>query len=135
MNTLLWLQASADLGDAFRRHAGRSSSLSGNWFLIVLVAGIGLLWLGLYYWDKYRKLKDEEGSDPASAFSDLCGVHQLSRMERSLLRNVASSKKLEQPAIVFVDPEILSAFTRTNSTKGQAYAALEKKLFGSKELG
>ncbi len=64
-------------------------------------------------------------------FLELCHPHQLSRSERSLLLRAVEARGLAQPAILFVDPNILGEIKQSPSPDSQAYAALADKLFGA----
>lgn len=52
-----------------------------------------------------RHERAESYHDPRLLFRALCRAHQLSRSERQLLRRLARSHRLNQPALVFVEAE------------------------------
>lgn len=52
-----------------------------------------------------RKERAASCLDPRALFRALCGAHQLSRSDRQLLRQLAHAHALNQPALLFVEPE------------------------------
>jgi hypothetical protein len=132
---LLWLLANADMSSAGRsakRYSSQSSSLSNNWFLIAAILTIGALWFGLYYWDRYRKNLASKGDSPKSLFLELCRAHKLSRSERTVLLQIAEKSKLQNPAMIFVDPSVLRILSRSNGSNSELFSDLAGKLFGLK---
>ena len=125
-----WLLAAADFGEV-SRHARGSSSMGNTGFIIGVLVGIVALGGGLYYWTQRRKISLQRSSNPHSLFLELCQLHQLSRSERSLLLRAFEVRHPAQPAIMFVDPNLLGACKQSSSPDAQAYAALADKLFGT----
>ena len=128
-----WLIAGADFGD-ISRSARDSGSMGNTGFIIAVLFGIVALGGGLYYWTQRRKISLQKSSNPRSLFLELCHLHQLSRSERSLLLRAFDARQPSQPAIMFVDPSILSAVKQSPSPDSQAYAALADKLFGADSI-
>jgi len=123
-----------DLGRSFERYSARSSSLSANWFLIVVVLVIVGLWVGLYYWDKRRGNLASRAGGGESLFLQLCRAHRLTRREHSLLTQIAKAKQVVEPAHLFVDPDLLDAPMMVSDLDVQAYVDLKAKVFGTEEL-
>ncbi|MEX0717915.1 MAG: hypothetical protein WD066_15075 [Planctomycetaceae bacterium] len=107
-----------------------SASLEKSWYLIVVVLGIGLLWAGLYYWERYFKRTVRRDATPQSLFRDLCAAHELSRGERALLEALVERKRLEHPAVAFVVPALLLEMQAEDGDQAAEYARLARKLFG-----
>jgi hypothetical protein len=63
-------------------------------------------------------------------FLQLCDLHKLSKAERQLLRNVAKSQKLSQPALAFVDPRVLMNFAENSPGMAAEVRSLVDRLFG-----
>ncbi len=129
-----WLLANTDLGRSFSRYSRRSGSLSENWFLVAVFVAIPVLWGALTYWDKYRKRHAPSGNNPKSLFLELCRAHTLSRADRSLLLKAAETRRLKQPAMVFIDPAILRELAAARSADAGAYRQLAKKVLGAECL-
>lgn len=126
-----WLTlAAVELGRV-SRHAQRYGSTSNHWFLITVLVGIGLLWLGLYYWDRYRQHHLGGGGGPRGLFHELCKVHELSRAERGLLMQVVERCGVSEPAQVFVDPGLLRGMSDIAGADAAEFVRLTRKLFGN----
>ncbi|HVV99384.1 MAG TPA: hypothetical protein VHB77_03525, partial [Planctomycetaceae bacterium] len=111
------------------RYMERSASWAQNWPLFVAVGAILLFWMGLYYWDKYRKLQDATIRSPQALFHHLCRIHSLSRAQRALLTNAAHELKADDIAMVFVDPGILGRHAVAAEADSEAYVQLQQQLF------
>ena len=74
-------------------------------------------------------------NEPRHLFIDLCRAHRLRRRERRLLRELATASHLEQPALVFVRPDLFEPETMLDEKpkKVQAYERLAVKLFAGLE--
>jgi len=126
-----WIVANMEAFEAGKRYLVRPSSSSDNWFLLIAILAIVLLWAILYHWDKFRKKFARQRNDnPQILFIELCKVHALSYAERALLRKAIEVKKLAQPAMLFVDPDLLSGMSASGSPEAPDYAKLVRKLFG-----
>jgi hypothetical protein len=124
------LIANVDFGEISKRSRSMSS-LSKNLELIVWVAiGIAGLWAALHYWGRYRDRILRNGDSPQSLFLELCHVHRLSRLEKTLLMQAATAAKLAEPAIAFVNPQVLGAMKGSVSADVQERRVLMEKLFG-----
>jgi hypothetical protein len=121
MSDVSLLASTVEISESVNRWFRRSSSASeaGLWGGIFLA--IVSLWVGLYLWDRFRKAPKKAGDDREGLFLQLCDLHKLSKAERLLLKNVAKSQKLSQPALAFVDPRILSSGTRASSETTQLW--------------
>ena len=120
--------ARVDLSDV-SKHSRSSSGLSNNVELIMwFVVAAGALWAVLHYWNRYRDKILRRGDSPQSLFLELCRVHRMDRTEKSLLMQAVTAAQLDEPAVVFVNPQVLGAMSES-----QACRALTEKLFGSDE--
>jgi hypothetical protein len=122
-----------DLGRSFERYSDRSSSLSANWFLIVVALVIVGLWVGLYYWDRHRGALTSQAGRRENLFQQLCRAHRLTRQEHSLLTQIVKAKQVAEPAHLFVDPDLLNAPVMVSDLDVQGYADLKIKIFGTDE--
>jgi LPXTG-motif cell wall-anchored protein len=118
--------------EAFRagaKHLRSTGSTSNNWFLFIAIAGIILLFVGLHYWDKYRKKLIKQQSNSKSLFLELCEIHNLSKTERALLLKAGEIQQLTQPALVFVTPGMLSGLEKSSQPEASEFGKLSQKLF------
>lgn len=120
-----------DVSRAVSRYNERSSTLEDNWFLLGAILALLLFWVGLYYWDKYRKKTDRQVNYPQELFLELCQKHRLNRSERSLLWHAAEQAYPNQPAVVFVDPRILKKRGESDAENASEYGQLARKIFPS----
>lgn len=128
---LHWLlTANIDNFRAGRQYLRNTGGITDHWFLIVAVVTIIGFWVGLYYWDRHRKQVRRGGDTPKALFLELASVHRLSRADRSLLWNASEAAKLEQPATIFVNPDILAEISAGNREDAGAYEQLRERLFG-----
>jgi hypothetical protein len=130
MSDVSLLASTVEISESVNRWFRRSSSASeaGLWGGIFLA--IVSLWVGLYLWDRFRKAPKKAGDDREGLFLQLCDLHKLSKAERLLLKNVAKSQKLSQPALAFVDPRILLNFAETSPGMAGEVRSLVDRLFG-----
>jgi hypothetical protein len=112
--------------------AGRERS---QWVLVACaVALVALAVAVIYLWNRLRQA--QSGGPAASAkdlFSELCEVHELNRLERALIQQLAATYELPQPAAIFVDPWPLEQASAASSPEAHRYRSLRQKLFGSLE--
>ncbi|MFO1019494.1 MAG: hypothetical protein U0903_02160 [Planctomycetales bacterium] len=97
---------------------------------IMLLAGIclGLFWVGMHFWEKYRAQLAAGMRTPTYLFLELCQTHQLSPAERNLLQqSVLDPNDLPQ---AFINPEHLEILSHTVPHQSAACRELKLKLFG-----
>ena len=126
---IIGILANLDAFEAGRRYLERPGSSSANWFLLVAVIAIALLWVLLFYWDKFRKQFAKRVDNPQMLFVDLCKVHGLNLAEKSLLMKVINMAHLTQPSLVFIDPGIIGTMTDSGNPEAAEYGKLARKLF------
>ncbi len=129
MKCLLIVQASTF--ESIARSSQRRSTLSDNLFLITWMGLIVAFWIGLYYFDKWRKRYIGTGGNARSLFYELCSAHQLTRHERSMLMKAVNAQPETDLPAVFVDPRILENCFTAPAFDTASYRALSKKIFGS----
>ena len=118
------------LADGFRKFS-RGSSSASDYLLFLLVIGLlaaAAVWL--FFTDRRREQTVRDESTPESLFRELCHEHQLSPDERELLLKTigTGADRLEQPALVFVDPSLLEGrIARSGESAG--LRGLMQKLF------
>ncbi len=106
-----------------------------DWALIVgAIALVGLTTVGLYFWSARRKTRSgESGGSAKDLFAELCEVHELNRLERALISQLAATYELPQAATLFIDPWTLEQAAAAPGPEAHRFAALRQKLFGSLE--
>ena len=107
------------------------SKLDATLLIVSVVVLIGVL---IFMWILNRAMTQQEGprlyNDPKQLFRDLCRAHELTGGQRRLLLAIARSQKLQQPAMLFVEPDRLTAaqaakeFRRYKGTLGKLSSAL-----------
>lgn len=91
--------------------------------VLVLLASVGYL--------VWRQLREQRGKQPTSLFAGLCLAHTLASNDRKLLKQLAQSHGLNDPATLFLDPERFVAEFLPNEMHGRAaeIATLGQRLF------
>ena len=120
MTHIILILANLEAYEAGRRYQNRLGSSSANWVL---------LWVSLFYWDKFRKQLAKRADNPQMLFVDLCKVHGLTLAEKSLLMKLINMAHLTQPAKVFIDPRIIGTMTESGSSEAADFGQLARKLF------
>lgn len=127
----LWLLANVDPYGATKKYLNRPTSASDNWFLVVALVAIVLLWMALYYWDKVRKKFTSRSDTPQMLFVELCKAHALSLSERSILMKAVDRVHLNRhPSQIFIDPDVLVRLASSGGVDGPNYGKLSRKIFG-----
>ena len=126
---IMGILANLEAFEAGRRHLSQPGTSSANWFLLVAVIAIALLWVLLFYWDKFRKQFAKRVDNPQMLFVDLCKAFELTLAERSLLMKVMNLSHLTQPSLVFIDPRIIGTMIESGNSESAEYAKLARKLF------
>ena len=118
--------------EAYRKHAEESSRMYVSGLLILLFAAIGLAVL-LFVLSKVFSSGEKKGNinSPVRLYWALCRAHRLSMLDRWLLWRVARHWRLSNPALVFVEPELLDADSLGPSFAGRAAGikSLHERLF------
>jgi hypothetical protein len=84
---------------------------SFGWVGVASIAEVSLaiivcLWIITTYFSVHRQ---RESHSPWRLFVDLCSAHKLSLRQRRMLKQLARHHRLEQPAMLFVEPTWYSA--------------------------
>ncbi|QDU56407.1 hypothetical protein [Aeoliella mucimassa] len=111
-------------GDQIIFHWGDLGSMAG-----ILVTAV--LFIMLLRWLHLRQESRRMSNEPWHLFVDLCHAHQLSRRERRLLLEISDAANLENPADVFLRPELFNrAHLQSAKPRDQrAFERLKFKLF------
>lgn len=108
MHTTTMLAASSpvdpSLWQRFRENPNAALSLTELGIVGSVIAAIVLAWWLAAMWKQHRQRRQYES--PQGLFNQLCQAHHLSRRERRTLRTLVAAQRLEQPAQVFVRPEL-----------------------------
>ncbi len=119
-----------DISNSVNRWFRRSGSFSENGILFAIVLAIVSLWVGLYFWDRYRKPNRRASLDREGLFTQLCHLHKLSKSDRQLLKNAAKRLRLDQPALAFVNPQILLDYAEHSPDATLKVRDLVDRLYG-----
>jgi hypothetical protein len=112
-----------------------ASRTGSGWVLFIgAVALVALAVAALYFWNQLRKTKagGSRRSDQ-DLFAELCDAHELNKLERSLILQLASTYEVPQPAALFVDPWTLEQAASAPGPDANRFGALRQKLFGTLE--
>ncbi len=94
-------------------------------FVVVIGVVCGAIFLATHYVNRRRY------NSHSSLFYALCGVHDLDRSDRAMLKQVVRHHDLAQPARVFTEPQWLNpaALGEPFASKSEQLLALQKQLF------
>lgn len=125
---LLSLLANFDSVRSISRYIDGPVTTRGLWVLLMAVIGMGILWVGIYFWEKLRVELEHSHRTPDSLFRDLCRTHHLSKSEQALLREaIADSQQIVQ---VFLNPAHLNLLAHARPDLTPQCHSLRVKLFG-----
>jgi hypothetical protein len=122
--------STAGISDAVKRWVRGSASVKGGGVWLIIVLAIALLWLVLYLWARSRKPRSQAGTDREGLFAQLCDLHKLSKSDRQLLRSVAKAQRIDQPALAFVNPNLLLKYVEASPRATLDALELADRLFG-----
>lgn len=117
------------LGDGLHRSRGRMDPMD-FWPLFIV---LGVIAAAIVVVLKIRKQNDmtEHCDDPDKLFRELSLAHELDRGSQKLLRQLADSLQLTQPAEIFLKPAYFQTAQIPAELRNEAaeLEALEKRLF------
>lgn len=105
--------------------------LQENWLFISVAIVIGTVWITLFLWEKIQLQRKATADTPQGLFYDLCKTHRLSRTDTNSLFKVASENYADQPAMIFINPNILNDYAGEASSDRKYYETLAERLFKS----
>jgi len=116
-------------GDLYRPH----SSVPQYMVWIAAVGVVVLAIVSFHVWNLNRRPRDRRGEEatPEDLLAELCKVHELTRLEQTLVVKIARNQQLPQPAAIFIDPEPLDRASYAPDLDTHACRALRHKLFGA----
>lgn len=108
---------------------------SSAWVLLASAVALVALTIAVFhFWNALRKARaDGSGGSSRDLFSELCEAHELNRLERTLILQLASTYEMPQPATLFIDPWTLEQAAAAPGPEAHRYGALRQRLFGSLE--
>jgi len=121
------------MGNRFR---GRSAEFNSDDLVtgLILVAAVAL---AVFILARLRARQEKRGTynNPWALFRELCKAHQLDRASCRLLRELARSQRLDQPARLFLEPERYepSQLSPQLAKQVEALRELRDRLIGSDE--
>ena len=105
----LWLVEATLLGagnlGAASRRASRTNTGEALVWLLIVGAVIAVVCLAIRLTSRLQRRR--RFNSHGGLFQDLCRIHKLDRRARGLLKQVARSHKLAQPARLFTEPKWL----------------------------
>lgn len=126
----IWAQVNRydAMGSKFRAHDGGVLADYGVWIVLALVLLAVILAVVMH------RMKQREGTpfrNPRRLWADLCRLHQLDMSQRRLLKKLAQTQKLDNRAVVFVQPGYFrrDKLDPTLAANAAQVDALRKKLF------
>ncbi|MCA9014476.1 MAG: hypothetical protein KDA77_04010 [Planctomycetaceae bacterium] len=128
LNVEFYLTLAGHTDDVSRAFRNRGM-LQENWLLITATLVIGVIWMALYLWENIQLQRKANADTPQGLFYDLCKTHRLNRTDIGYLLKAAQAHYENQPAMVFVNPEILNAYIREVGTDAKYYELLAERLF------
>jgi hypothetical protein len=126
-----WWPAAVDVSSVSQHARESRGTAEAAACLMAALGVIGLSWLVLFLWDRYRRELHRIANDPRTLFHELCRSHGLNRGERRLLWKAAVRYRLDHPALVFAIPHYVHELAGSSGPHGRAYAGLAVRLFGS----
>ena len=102
---------------------------SENMYFFAGIGAIVLMAIGFYVWDKLPKRETGRTDSSQSLFQELAAIHKLKAAEQEQLLSIASSQAIDEPATIFVNPEILEGAIQSSSENKQQWGKLYNKLF------
>jgi hypothetical protein len=104
MQAAFILAADASWWERVRRDPNTAFTVSE---LLIGISAIGAVVLVWWLWVKWQRFQERRKFEsPWALFAELCQAHECSRQEVALLRAVARQHRLEQPAQLFLRPEL-----------------------------
>ena len=102
---------------------------------IAAVGAVVLAIVGFHLWNLSRRPRDRRSEEASSedVLSELCRLHELSRLEQALLVKISQDQLMPLAAALFVDPEPFNRAIEARDVDAHACRALRYKLFGAFE--
>lgn len=98
------MTSDATYWERFRNDPNTALNVSELSVVSGLVAAIGLTWWLYVQWKRYRERRQYHS--PLGLFQELCDAHRLSRRQRTVLKSLMLAQRLDQPASMFLRPEL-----------------------------
>ncbi|MCH9656382.1 MAG: hypothetical protein K0U86_19805 [Planctomycetes bacterium] len=114
-----------EISEAFRNR----SLLQENGLLISATIVIGLVWVSLYLWENFQVRRKALKDTPQGLFYDLCKTNRLSRADINYLLKATTEHYSDQPAMIFINPQILKNHISETSSDTRYYEKLAQRLF------
>ena len=136
MNAMLMriiLLGRTNMFESLRRHSQRSGQIDiGDlWLALAAFGGLAVLLIVLAKLFPSNE-KTKTINSPLRLFWALCRAHRLKLSQRWLLWRIARDYELKDPALLFVEPELLDVDMLDAGLAGRAAAikSLHERLFG-----
>ena len=118
--------------EALRKHSQESGKIeiSDLWLALAAFGGFAILLFVLANLFSARE-KKRAANSPLRLFWELCRTHKIKLSQRWLLWRIARAHELQDPGILFVEPELFDADLLGAAFKGKAaaIASLHRQLF------
>jgi hypothetical protein len=133
MHSLVLMASREELHRVWGRFDHERPGISTNQ-LIVIVAIVVFASVAAILWRvlKRRASRTFSSDSPSSLFRELCAAHGIKRTDRRLLRKLAESRGITNPAILFVEPQCFESQQLPSDLQASAreLRALNETLFG-----
>jgi hypothetical protein len=102
----LILAASQDMHRVWGRFDHARPGFDSN-HLVIILGSLALLAIVLFGWIRAARqsAKSFLNESPTRLFRELCAAHRLSLPSRRMLKRLASTRRLANPAMLFMQPE------------------------------
>lgn len=128
----LWYLFATNPFSGVSRYLSRSSSTTASATFVVVVIGVITLWIVLSFRSNTRARGG--GSAKKTLFEELASVHNLDRSQCRLLTRVVDAARVQPPALVFVDPDIIGRFACTPIPEADQLAKIADTIFGTLQM-
>jgi hypothetical protein len=99
--------------------------------LLLFAVLIGVIWMTIFLWDRFRRTGAAAAAETRSLFDELCAAHRLKSQDITLLAEAARECRLESPASLFLRPERFDPLCAETQPQAEAYQQLRDRLFGN----
>ena len=109
----------------------RSAEVVGTGQILLMVSVVlAVLFSGLMAVQLLRWKRQRDAHNPWALFRELCSAHHLKATDRRLLAQLAKGQKLQQPALLFVEPERFDTNRLANQSDAKPLQLIRDRLFG-----
>ena len=115
--------------ESFTQYWNRAATQWENRLFLLFGTVIVCVWVGLFLWERRRRVLPTAHAAGISLFEELCLAHALSADEIACLQHVAQFQQLSDPSFLFVQPESLQAALAQQPQYAAKVEQLQRRLF------